>query len=50
MLMRKGGSREKARTELQTAMSAFDEIQRSGALDPAFVPHHERTKALLASV
>ena len=50
MLMKKGGAKEKARSELQTALAAFDEIQRAGALDPAFVPHHERTKTLLASV
>jgi len=47
MLLKKG-VKDKARTELQTALAAFDEIQRAGALDPAFVPHHERIKALLA--
>jgi tetratricopeptide (TPR) repeat protein len=50
MLMRKGGADEKAKFELQTALDAFDEIERSGAFDPAFVPHRDRLMALLSKV
>ena len=48
LLLRKGMAGERVKGELNAALKVFDEMSRNGSLDPAFVPHYERTKALLA--
>ena len=49
LLLRKGETSEKVKDELNAALGVFNEMNRNGSLDPAFAPHYERTKALLAS-
>ncbi len=50
LLLRRNGPGEKARSELQKALAIFNETNASGSLDPAFIPFHERAKALLSKV
>ena len=49
MLIRENKN-DRARGELQIAKKVFDEVDKEGAMDPAFAPHYERIRLLLQNV
>ena len=48
LLLRMGRAGDKVKAELTAALTVFDEMNKNGSLDPAFIPVYERTRSLLS--